>query len=207
MMVPTIIWGCSHTNIILISLGQNAYYRSTIMFRQEVAKFHGELALYIGSVIVFIIAFAKFLHNTHMVTSPNTIIEYYNKVIQGLRKSNIHFGSSFYFFCYCSKHEMFQKSFSHLEFQSSSLPIIHAMKFDISFLVKKISIKDFIRISQNHEKNLSEIVKNRVMLLSSNMDSLCLLFYTTINHANPWISSHFETLSNFLFCFVCLFWG
>jgi hypothetical protein len=35
---------------------------------------------------------------------------------------------------------MFQKSFLHLEFQSSSFPIIHAMKFDISFLVKKISI-------------------------------------------------------------------
>ncbi len=111
------------------------------MFRQEVAKFHGELALYIGSVIIFIIAFAKFLHNTHMVTSPNTIIEYYNKVIQQVRKSNIHFGASFFFFfAYYSKHEMFQKSFLHLESQSSSLPIIHAMKFDISFLVKKISM-------------------------------------------------------------------
>lgn len=97
-MVPTIIWGCSQINITLISLGQNGYYHSTIMFRQEVAKFHGELALYIGSVIVFTIAFAKFLHNTHMVTSPNTIIKYYNKVIQQVRKSNIHFGSSFIYF-------------------------------------------------------------------------------------------------------------
>jgi hypothetical protein len=47
---------------------------------------------------------------------------------------------------------MFQKSFLHLEFQSSSLPIIYVMKFDISFLVTKISIYDFIKISQNREK-------------------------------------------------------
>jgi hypothetical protein len=47
---------------------------------------------------------------------------------------------------------MFQKSFLHLEFHSPSLPIIHAMKFDISFLVKKSSIEDFIRISQNRGK-------------------------------------------------------
>lgn len=140
MMVPTIIWGCSQTNITHISLGQNGHYHSTIMFRQEVAKFHVELALYIGSVIIFIIAFAKFLHNTHMVTSPNTIIVYYNRRSNKWERATFILDHHLFIFCYCSKHEMFQKSFLHLEFQSPSLPIIHAMKFDIIFLVKKSSI-------------------------------------------------------------------
>jgi hypothetical protein len=123
------------------------------MFRQVIAKFHGELALYIGSV-------PRFHHSICKVSPQHTHCDftlYHHQILQQSDPTSEKEQHSFWiiiylFICYCSKHEMFQKSFLHLEFQSSSLPIIYVMKFDISFLVTKISIYDFIKISQNREK-------------------------------------------------------
>lgn len=106
------------------------------MFRQVIAKFHGELALYIGRVIVFIIAFAKFLQNTHVVTSPYTIVEYYNKVIQQVRKEQHSFWI-YLFFAIVQSMKCFKRVPCIWNFK---VPHYHAMKFDISFLIKKISI-------------------------------------------------------------------